>query len=160
MFTAYQFQFGTLMMEYEGDILYKLTSVPEYQEITLAMRNGRFEFSDDVFRQVEEFLRGKRKSFDLKYELKGTDFQMKVWAALHDIPYGETRSYKQIAEAIGNPAACRAVGMANNRNPLILIVPCHRVIGSNGDLVGYACGLEMKRALLDLEKRNSENIVL
>ena len=83
---------------------------------------------------------------------RGTVFQQQVWKALCDIPYGETRSYKQIAEAIGNPKAVRAVGMANNRNPLIIVVPCHRVVGANGKLVGYAAGIEKKEFLLKLEK--------
>ena len=86
--------------------------------------------------------------------MKGTEFQKRVWKALCDIPYGETRSYKQIAQAIGNPKAVRAVGMANNKNPLLVIVPCHRVIGANGQLVGYASGLEKKRFLLQLENPN------
>ena len=85
--------------------------------------------------------------------MEGTPFQKKVWNALQNIPYGETRTYKQIAEEIGNPKACRAVGMANNKNPMIIVVPCHRVIGANGKLVGYGGGLEMKRALLDLESK-------
>ena len=84
--------------------------------------------------------------------IKGTDFQIRVWQALCDIPYGETRSYKQIAKAIGKPKAVRAVGMANNRNPLLIVVPCHRVIGANGKLVGYGAGIEKKEFLLRLEK--------
>ena len=106
----------------------------------------------EAYRQISEYLIGERKSFDLPFKLTGTDFQNRVWKALCEIPYGETRSYKQIAEAIGNPKAVRAVGMANNRNPLLVLVPCHRVIGCNGQLVGYAAGLEKKQFLLDLEK--------
>ena len=83
--------------------------------------------------------------------MRGTAFQKQVWKALLEIPYGETRSYKQIAEAIGNPKAMRAVGMANNRNPLLIVVPCHRVIGANGKMVGYGEGIEMKEFLLRLE---------
>ena len=94
---------------------------------------------------------GKRKVFDLPLSLKGTDFQKQVWQALRDIPYGETRSYKQIAVAIGNPKAVRAVGMANNRNPLLIVVPCHRVIGTDGKMVGYAAGVDKKEFLLRLE---------
>ena len=94
---------------------------------------------------------GKRKSFDLPLKPEGTEFQKKVWNALLDIPYGETRSYKDIAVAIGNPKACRAVGMANNRNPISIIIPCHRVIGANGSLVGYGGGLPIKIELLNLE---------
>ena len=106
----------------------------------------------EAYAQLSEYLNGKRKTFDLPFKMRGTQFQLQVWNALLDIPYGETRSYKQIAEAIGNPKAVRAVGMANNRNPLLIIVPCHRVIGKNGSLVGYGEGLEMKEFLLRLEK--------
>ena len=102
-------------------------------------------------RQLSEYLKGERQMFDLPLNPRGTDFQKRVWRALRDIPYGETRSYKQIAEAIGNPKAVRAVGMANNRNPITIVVPCHRVIGADGKLVGYGGGLEMKEFLLRLE---------
>ena len=106
----------------------------------------------EAHRQITEYLKGERKVFDLTIRLRGTDFQQQVWTALLDIPYGETRSYKQIAEAIGNPKGMRAVGMANNRNPLLIVVPCHRVIGANGSMVGYGEGVEMKEFLLRLEK--------
>ena len=105
----------------------------------------------EAHRQITEYLKGERKVFDLPIRLRGTDFQQQVWTALLDIPYGETRSYKQIAEAIGNPKGMRAVGMANNRNPLLIVVPCHRVIGANGSMVGYGEGVEMKEFLLRLE---------
>ena len=106
----------------------------------------------EAYHQLNEYLQGNRKTFDLPLRMKGTDFQVIVWKALCDIPYGETRSYKQIAEAIGNPKSVRAVGMANNKNPLLVVVPCHRVIGANGKLVGYAAGIEKKEFLLKLEK--------
>ena len=106
----------------------------------------------EAHQQLSEYLKGERKSFDLPLRMKGTDFQQRVWNALLDIPYGETRSYKQIAEAIGKPKAVRAVGMANNRNPLLIVVPCHRVIGADGKLVGYGAGIEKKEFLLRLEK--------
>ena len=105
----------------------------------------------EAFRQLSEYFSGKRKTFNLPLLLKGTDFQKQVWQALLKIPFGVTRSYKQIAEAIGNPKAVRAVGMANNKNPLLIVVPCHRVIGANGKLVGYAVGLDKKEYLLRLE---------
>lgn len=101
--------------------------------------------------QLREYFAGQRRDFDLPLALHGTAFQQKCWQALLAIPYGETRSYKQQAEFIGNPKACRAVGLANNRNPVSIIVPCHRVLGQNGSLVGYGGGLEVKRALLELE---------
>lgn len=103
-------------------------------------------------RQLREYLYGKRQAFDLPLKPRGTAFQKQVWRALEDIPYGESRSYRNTAEMIGNPAASRAVGMACNRNPIPLIIPCHRVVGSSGKLTGYAYGLGMKRRLLALER--------
>jgi O-6-methylguanine DNA methyltransferase len=143
-----------------------------FGEITIGEKDGfitfaKFRDSDDridnyVFKetplikkaakQFAEYFEGIRKEFDLPIALRGTQFQEKVWQALLTIPVAETRSYKDIAEQIGNPKAARAVGMANNRNPISVIVPCHRVIGHNGDLVGYGGGLPVKRYLLDLEK--------
>ena len=106
-------------------------------------------------KQLDEYFAGNRKQFDIPIKLEGTDFQIKVWKELLKIPYGETCSYLDIAKRIGNPKASRAVGMANNKNKIIIIVPCHRVIGSNKKLVGYACGLEVKEKLLELERKNS-----
>ena len=103
-------------------------------------------------RQLEEYFAGKRKQFDLPLSLWGTEFQRQVWAALRDIPYGETRSYGQIAQAVGRPKAVRAVGMANHRNPISIIVPCHRVVGADGSLTGYGGGLAAKEFLLALEQ--------
>jgi methylated-DNA-[protein]-cysteine S-methyltransferase len=102
--------------------------------------------------QIEEYLNGKRKKFSLPLAMHGTQFQMDVWRALQTIPYGETRSYKEIAELVNRPKAVRAVGMANHRNPISIIVPCHRVIGHNGNLTGYGGGLPLKRYLLELEQ--------
>ena len=109
--------------------------------------------TEAVCRQLDEYFAGSRTTFDFPPRLQGTPFQEKVWAALRDIPYGETRSYQQIAQAIGQPKACRAVGMANHRNPIYIVVPCHRVVGANGALTGYGGGLDMKKALLELEAR-------
>ena len=106
--------------------------------------------------QIDEFFAGERKAFDLPLAPVGTEFQKKVWNALKEIPYGETRSYKDIAIAVDNPKGFRAVGMANNRNPIAIIVPCHRVVGVNGKLVGYAGGMDVKTFLLELEKQNKE----
>ena len=103
-------------------------------------------------KQIKEYFDGKRKDFDLPIVFEGTDFQISVWEALRTIPYGKTCSYKDIAIKIKNEKAPRAVGMANNRNPISIIVPCHRVIGANGKLVGYGGGLDIKQYLLDLEK--------
>lgn len=101
-----------------------------------------------------EYFNGQRKSFDLPLNPKGTEFQKKVWNALLNIPYGSTCSYKDIAVNIGNEKACRAVGGANNKNPIFIIIPCHRVIGKNGSLVGYGGGLDIKLKLLELEQNN------
>lgn len=103
--------------------------------------------------QLSEYFAGKRAVFDLPLSLQGTAFQQAVWQALQTIAAGETRSYKEIAVQIGKPKAMRAVGMANHRNPIAIIVPCHRVVGADGSLVGYGGGLPMKQYLLDLEKR-------
>jgi methylated-DNA-[protein]-cysteine S-methyltransferase len=111
--------------------------------------------------QLEAYFAGELTTFSVDIELAGTTFQRRVWSALQTIPYGETRSYGEIAEQIGAPGASRAVGLANGRNPIGIIVPCHRVIGANGSLTGYGGGLDRKRALLDLEKsRNSANLTL
>ena len=102
--------------------------------------------------QLAEYFAGKRKRFVLPLAPVGTEFQRSVWKALQTIPFGETRSYGDIAALIGNPRASRAVGMANNRNPISIIIPCYRVIGSDGSLTGYGGGLDVKQYLLDLEK--------
>lgn len=102
--------------------------------------------------QILEYFDGKRKSFDLPLCPEGTDFQKRVWRALEQIPYGEKRTYSEIAASVGSPHACRAVGTTCNRNPIAIIVPCHRVIGASGLLVGYAYGLDAKKYLLSLEK--------
>jgi O-6-methylguanine DNA methyltransferase len=102
-------------------------------------------------RQLEEYFAGERRQFTFPLDLRGTDFQLACWRALLEIPYGETRTYAHIAAAVGKPAAFRAVGMANNRNPVAIVVPCHRVIASDGTLCGYGGGLHFKRKLLELE---------
>lgn len=107
--------------------------------------------------QIEEYIDGKRIKFELPLNLKGTEFQKNVWRELIKIPYGETRSYKDIAIAVGNEKASRAVGMANNKNPIPIVVPCHRVVGSNKKLVGYAGGLDIKEKLLNLEGISVKN---
>lgn len=104
-------------------------------------------------KQLKEYFEGKRTKFEIPLNPKGTEFMKKVWKELLNIPYGEVRTYKEIAEKIGNSKASRAVGMANNKNPIPIIIPCHRVIGSNNKLVGYALGLDMKKYLLDLERK-------
>jgi len=140
---------------------------PEQQTIRPNLRNlraenrsqkgeaVRFEESLSAMRvyvhQLDEYFAGKRREFDFALDLRGTDFQRACWRALQAIPYGETRSYADIARAVGRPHGFRAVGMANNRNPVAIIVPCHRVIASDGTLCGYGGGLDVKRKLLELE---------
>lgn len=111
------------------------------------------EFFREAARQLEDYFSGKLQSFNLELDPEGTDFQRSVWKALCEIPYGETRTYKEIAVSIGKPKAYRAVGLANNRNPIAIIVPCHRVIGADGKLTGYASGLDVKEFLLKLEEK-------
>jgi len=106
-------------------------------------------------RQLSQYFSGIRTEFDLPIEPNGSNFQKKVWQALRGIPFGETRSYLDLAEAVGSPNACRAVGAANGKNPLAIVVPCHRVVGANGALTGFAGGLEAKAKLLALEARAS-----
>lgn len=106
----------------------------------------------DAETQLLEYFAGKRRTFDIPLSIRGSAFQETVWNALRTIPYGETRSYQQIAQIIGNGKASRAVGMANNRNPILIMIPCHRVVGKDGKLVGYAGGIERKERLLELER--------
>jgi methylated-DNA-[protein]-cysteine S-methyltransferase len=112
---------------------------------------------ENVFRQIQEYLGGKRKIFDVQIRWRGTDFQESVWAQLVKIPYGKTCSYKEIAQQIGIPKGARAVGRANHNNPIPIIVPCHRVIGASGNLVGYGGGLDLKQKLLALEAKHKMN---
>lgn len=131
-------------------------------EINLDSKKNNYEIKNTKIlslaeRQLLEYFEGKRKKFDLPLKLKGTPFQEKVWNELLKIPYGETRTYGEIAKNIENPKAARAVGMANHNNPISIVVPCHRVIGVNNKLVGYGLGIDKKQYLLELEK-NFRNI--
>lgn len=153
-----------MQVYYEYDTPFgKITVISDGKAVIAVKREGHIipegkkeadTFTDMAAKQLDEYFAGKRKGFDVPICPRGTDFQRSAWAALQKIPYGETRSYKQVAEMLGNPDASRAVGMANNKNPIWIIIPCHRVIGSNGSLVGYAGGTDMKRRLLELEKRD------
>lgn len=145
----YNISFGYLQIESENEVLYRLSIVQKVTE-----HNQTSAFSSKVFRQIKEYLDGNRKNFDIKYVLKGTDFQLRVWHELEKISYGDTLCYADIAHNIGNTKACRAVGMACNANPIWVIVPCHRVIGKNGNLSGYANGIKLKQKLLQLEQHN------
>jgi methylated-DNA-[protein]-cysteine S-methyltransferase len=109
----------------------------------------------EAVRQLKAYFDGDLRDFDLPLRMQGTEFQLSVWRALRDIPYGETISYGELARRIGNPKGSRAVGLANGSNPIAIIVPCHRVIGSNGKLTGYGGGLENKEILLGLERRHA-----
>lgn len=149
-FAVYKTSLGYIYIGYENDRLTELGKAEK--EVNGGKPNA---LTEQTYLELTEYLAGKRKIFTVPFTLKGTDFQMKVWNALCAIPYGETRSYKDIAVAVGSPKAFRAVGMANNKNPISIIVPCHRVIGADGSLVGYGGGLDMKTALLNLEKRGA-----
>jgi methylated-DNA-[protein]-cysteine S-methyltransferase len=118
------------------------------------VEDGQHPVLREAERQLNEYFEGKRRSFSLALDMKGTRFQNDVWEALLAIPFGETRSYGQLAKQLGNPKATRAVGAANGRNPISIVVPCHRVIGSSGRLTGFAGGLDRKAHLLDLETRS------
>jgi O-6-methylguanine DNA methyltransferase len=111
------------------------------------------EFFDSLYNQLEEYFEGRRAVFSVPQDLRGTPFQLEVWGALARIPFGETRSYGEIARQIGRPKAVRAVGQANHVNPVPILIPCHRVIGSTGDPVGYGGGIPLKKQLLALEKK-------
>lgn len=116
------------------------------------LNQGENELLQDTYREIVEYLDKKRKVFTIPFKISGTEFQRSVYKELLKIPYGETRSYKDIAKSIGNEKAYRAIGNANNKNKVPIIIPCHRVIGTNNSLVGYAGGIEIKKFLLELEK--------
>ncbi|MCD7863331.1 MAG: methylated-DNA--[protein]-cysteine S-methyltransferase [Lachnospiraceae bacterium] len=139
---------GYLTAVDDGFALLKLQTAPEAEEETITGSVAK-----ELKVQLGEYFDGKRKEFTIPFILKGTPFQKEAWMALCDIPYGETRSYKEQAESMGRPNACRAVGGANHLNPIMILVPCHRVVGADGRLTGYAGGLEIKRFLLDLERK-------
>ncbi len=129
-----------------------VTRIEFTKKILTNSKNQKPKILTDCETQLTEYFAGKRQNFDLQLELSGTEFQNKVWKALQKIKFGKTASYKDIAEKINSPKGFRAVGMANNKNRIPIIIPCHRIIGTNGDLVGYAGGLKIKQALLDIEK--------
>lgn len=147
-YAFYDFKLGILKITYTDTVVTALERVD-----IIDKKNEHSPLSDVVFLQIQEYFIGKRTIFNFPYELHGTEFQKKIWNALCTIPYGETCTYKSIAIAIGNPKASRAVGMANSKNPIGIVVPCHRVIGASGKLVGYAGGLDMKKTLIELEDK-------
>lgn len=156
-YKIYDFEIGKLAICEENGKIVLVNVVKTKEDIEEIAKNSiqkETSLIKNTKQQLDEYFAGKRKKFDIPIKLDGTDFQIKVWKELLKIPYGETCSYLDIAKRIGNPNASRAVGMANNKNKIIIIVPCHRVIGSNKKLVGYACGLDVKEKLLELEREN------
>lgn len=153
-YAYYEFEYGTLCIGYNEKAVVEIYRVGENVSV-FENENIRSELSDRANSQIRAYLDGKLREFDFPVETHGTDFRQKVWNALLAIPYGETRSYKYIAASIGNPKANRAVGMAAHCNPLGIVIPCHRVIGSDGSLTGYAGGLDFKAALLKIEFDNA-----
>lgn len=149
----YDFPIGCLGIADDGKGITDIFFQRENRDLKDTAEAKETELIREAKMQLDEYFAGERREFTFPLSLKGTEFQMKDWEALCQIPYGETRGYKEIAVQLGNPNACRAVGMANNRNPVIIAVPCHRVIGCNGKLVGYGGGLDVKEWLLNLEKK-------
>jgi O-6-methylguanine DNA methyltransferase len=146
---------GLVALEFDARLPGQQTIRPNPRD--LRAENNRVSFEESAqtmrtyVRELEEYFAGTRRQFAFALDLRGTDFQLACWRALLAIPYGETRSYADIARAVGRPQGFRAVGMANHRNPVAIVVPCHRVIASDGTLCGYGGGLDLKRKLLELE---------
>ncbi|NAW78372.1 methylated-DNA--[protein]-cysteine S-methyltransferase [Vibrio sp. V33_P6A3T137] len=152
-FTHYQSPFGVMTLQAcRQGLLGAWFATETTMPTDLGIESAHCPLLIDTIQQLEEYFAGQRTQFCLPLAATGTPFQRSVWQALGNIPYGETWSYQQLAEAIGNPKAVRAVGLANGKNPLSIIVPCHRVIGKNGKLTGYAGGIERKAGLLALER--------
>lgn len=146
---------GLVALEFDQRLPGQQTIRPNPRDLRAESKSVRFEESEQQLSpylgELEEYFAGTRREFSFALDLRGTDFQVACWRALVRIPYGETRSYADIARAVGRPQGFRAVGMANNRNPIAIVVPCHRVIASDGTLCGYGGGLDVKRKLLELE---------
>jgi methylated-DNA-[protein]-cysteine S-methyltransferase len=152
IYTTMDSPIGDLLLAGDGNGLQLLSMQGGRRPVAIDPRWQRQdEPFDDAKRQLREYFDGERRDFHLPLDLIGNPFELRVWSALRQIPYGETVSYGHIAGEIGSPGAARAVGLANGRNPIALIVPCHRVIGASGNLTGYGGGLERKQFLLDLE---------
>lgn len=146
----YKTKIGEVYIAEEEQKITNLSITRDFIETEIKVKET--DIIKETAKQLYEYLDQKRKEFTVRLNLKGTKFQKEVWKELMTIPYGETWSYGRIAKAIGNPNASRAVGMANHNNPIMILVPCHRVVGANGCLTGYAGGLSLKKQLLDLEK--------
>lgn len=149
----YKTQYGDVLIEENGQNIVRIELLDD--ESIEENEFNETQLIKTAYTQLIEYFEGKRKNFDFPMDPAGTDFQRKVWKALVEVPYGETRSYKDIAEAVESPKAYRAVGNANNKNPIQFVIPCHRIIGSNKKLVGYRGGLDIKERLLLLEKENA-----
>jgi len=146
-YAFYKSPFGLLKIGIADEKVILVSIVPKQDE-----QHQPASLSDKVYHQLQEYFAGQRTEFSLPYKFNGTAFQQQVWVQIAKIPYGQTVTYKEIAQAIGKPRAFQATGRAVGANPLAIIIPCHRVIGSNNGLTGYAFGLEMKKSLLNLEK--------
>ncbi len=149
----YQTPIGKIIIEQEAEAISKI----QLQSMEIFTSTSIFKETaliKNAYNQLKEYFEGNRRVFDLPLALHGTEFQNKVWVELMKIPYGKTCSYLDIAKAVQIPKGARAVGMANNKNDIIIVIPCHRVIGANGKLIGYAGGLSVKKYLLDLESKN------
>jgi len=144
---------GIIILHSDGELIKGL----KFGNLPTGFDNSDCGVLLEAERQLSEYFARKRRVFELPLGLEGTEFQLKVWSALLEVPRGQTRTYGEIAADIGNPKAARAVGMANNRNPVSIIVPCHRIIGKGGALVGYGGGLHVKRLLLDIEEISVSN---
>ncbi|MCK9349334.1 MAG: methylated-DNA--[protein]-cysteine S-methyltransferase [Sphaerochaeta sp.] len=151
-FTTYESPIGTLYLTSNQDALLGVSFISEIRE-----EQESSPVLDMAMQQLDAYFNGKLQQFTVPFELQGTAFQKTVWEALCTIPYATVVSYQDIAIAIGNPKAVRAVGMANNKNPISIIIPCHRVIGKQGSLTGYAGGLDKKQWLLSHERSNQSN---
>jgi methylated-DNA-[protein]-cysteine S-methyltransferase len=156
LYTRIESPIGELLLVGDGHALHGLHMQDGRTAVAV---DPEWRLADEPFaevrRQLSEYFDGERTTFDVPLAMAGTPFQRRVWSALREIPYGETTSYGELAGRLGRPSASRAVGLANGRNPIAVIVPCHRVIGSDGNLTGYGGGLERKRLLLDLEAAGS-----
>jgi O-6-methylguanine DNA methyltransferase len=154
---------GLVALEFDARLPGQQTIRPNPRDVRAESNNMRFTESSSKLsrytRELEQYFDGKRREFSFPLDLRGTEFQLACWHALLTIPYGETRSYADIARAVDRPQGFRAVGMANNRNPIAIVVPCHRVIASDGTLCGYGGGLDIKRRLLELEGALTTSLV-
>jgi methylated-DNA-[protein]-cysteine S-methyltransferase len=146
---------GLLTLAGRDSVLTNLRMVDQTYEPSRAGWSHDAAGFGDAVEQLNAYFAGELTDFDIAFHLRGTEFQQRVWTALLTIPYGETRSYGEIAEQVGAPGSARAVGWANGHNPIAIVVPCHRVIGANGSLTGYGGGLDRKRTLLELEKKRA-----